>query len=111
MKTSVDGQIDNLANKVEDQTCEMTNFKEEVKEMKKRILENYENEMVDTVKNGWKEKERKRDLADVIKKDFEDKASKLIIIGYKFAMESARDIMDGLVAAMMKDNTHPPSNI
>ena len=45
-----------MTNKVEDQTYEMTNFKEEVEDMKKRILEleNRENEMVDVVKNRWK---------------------------------------------------------
>ena len=34
-------KIDNLTNKVEDQTCEITNFKEEVKDKKKRILDGF----------------------------------------------------------------------
>ena len=113
MKSSVGGKIDNLANQVDKQTNEMSNFKKEVKEMKKRIqeLENLENEMVDAVENRWKEKERKRDLADVIKKDFEDETSKLLVIGYNYARESSRSITDRRIAAMMRDNTQPLSQI
>ena len=56
VRTSVDEKIDKLADKVEDKTSKVANFKEEVNGMKKRIheLEIWENVMVDAVEKKVK---------------------------------------------------------
>ena len=51
----------------------------------------------------WKEKERKRDLEDEIKKDFRDKEGKLIKIGYDFDEENI-NLIDDLMEEILKED-------
>ena len=69
MKTGVDERINIFAKKVEEQTSKVTIVGEEEKEMKKTIeLENWQNDLTNTMVARGGEKERKKDLEDETEK-------------------------------------------
>ena len=41
----------------------------------------------------WEEKERKRYLADAMKKDFKEEETKLLVLGYNFDGDDSRSIV------------------
>ena len=102
--TGVDEKINILAKKVVEQTNKFTSVRNNVRELQKKVLKLERRES--DVNAMWREKERKRDLEDEIKKDFRDEEAKLIVIGYDFAEENG-NLVDDLMEEMLKEDVKP----
>ena len=104
VQAGVDEKINKLTEKVEVQTNEFISARDDVKELQKKVFELEKHES--DVNAMWKEKKRKRDLEDKIKKDFRDEEAKLIVIGQDFGEEN-RNLVDDLMEEILKEDVEP----
>ena len=94
VKKGVDEKIGELTGKVEEQTSELATSRADMKELQEKVKVPEKRES--DVSAMWKEKERRRDIEDEIKKEFRDNEDELIVTGYD-GDEGDRNVKEDLI--------------